>query len=964
MAKEVGLKIVSPLPTQSVECSEPVPRGSAAGSGSELPMSDTTFTPSQLEAISTLDQPLQIIACAGSGKTEVISQRIAAILALPDVRPANVVAFTFTEKAAAELKDRVYGILEKQGRDLTGMAEMFIGTIHAYCLNLLQTWVPEAFKFSVLTEITQRLFIDRNSEKSGLTRCPTTLDKVPTLRRYRDSRLYSQVMSILSEDDVNHDLVPGAVEACWTAYRQLLGTEAYVDYSTMLELAVQLLERHEDETDGLAKELRRYVEDTVKYVVVDEYQDVNPIQERLVAALTEHGANLCVVGDDDQTIYQWRGSDVSGILGFTDRYQDVHNVTLAENFRSSEGIVALGRSIAEMIPSEQRLAKAMQHASHQQWQRGDMLSLKFDDPQAEAKWMADRLQAMLGVAFIDDPTSQPRGLSWSDMAVLFRSVAGDGGPLTEELDRRGIPYIVKGLTRLFDSEVIQAVVAMFAFVDGQIDQDGLESMIRDARLVADDVPLAPLVAVLDRVHHPTPRNRHTIYNIQRLYLDALEAMEVREDTIPGEPGRGALVMYQLGKFSQVISHYETIYFASAPQHKYHGFVTWLQRQAPDYYDEADAEVGYGTPDAVTISTVHAAKGMQWPVVFVPCLRANRFPAKRHGGVGVFHILPAEAINNPDRYRGNVEDEVRLLYVAVTRAKKYLFMSYSPVPGNRLYGKPSPFVHSLTACSYVSTSDSGAPGQDAKLSPQAKFDTPQVSLSFSELKYYFECPYQFKLRFLYGFNPPIHEALGYGTSLHNALAEIHKRAVAGEIVGPDMVEDLLDRHLSLPYAYPELRQQLRIAARAALQRYFRQHGAELAGTVHSEKQIQVRVGDGVVVDGRIDLITRVETGEVAIVDFKSTDRAQSEEITRDQLNVYAVGYTELTGQSADLIEILNLNADGANTREQIDQPLLETTRTRIHDAGTAIRDGDLPRLKSWCGTCATCDMATLCRKKPS
>ncbi|MCL2483046.1 MAG: ATP-dependent helicase, partial [Propionibacteriaceae bacterium] len=511
------------------------------------------FTTSQLEAISTLDRPLQIIACAGSGKTEVISQRIAAILAQPGVRPANIVAFTFTEKAAAELKDRVYGILTRQGRDLTGMAEMFIGTIHAYCLNLLQTWVPETFKFSVLTQITQRLFIDRHSDKSGLTRCPTMLDNVPTLRRYRDSKLYAQIMSILSEDDVDHTLVPGAVEACWTAYRQLLGGNAYVDYSTMLELAVELLERHEDQADVLADELRHYVEETVRYVVVDEYQDVNPIQERLVAALTEHGANLCVVGDDDQTIYQWRGSDVSGILKFADRYEAVHNVTLAENFRSSEGIVALGRSIAESIPSEQRLAKSMAYASHQQWERGDMLSLKFDDPEAEATWMADRLEAIRGVAFTDDPDSDPRGLSWSDMAVLYRSVAGDAGSLTDELDKRGIPYVVKGLTRLFDSTTIQAVVAMFAFTAGQLDRDGLEAMIGDARLVDDGTSLDPLVAVLERVNHPTPRNRHTIYNFQRLYLDALAALGVREDTIPGKDGRGALVMYELGKFSQVIS---------------------------------------------------------------------------------------------------------------------------------------------------------------------------------------------------------------------------------------------------------------------------------------------------------------------------------------------------------------------------------------------------------------------------
>ena len=152
-----------------------------------------TYTPAQAEAIACLDEPLQIIACAGSGKTQVISQRIAAILAQPGVEPRNVIAFTFTEKAAAELKERVLSIVEQRGvGDVTGLAEMYIGTMHGYCLDLLQRLVPETFKFSVLTDITARLFVDRNSSKSGLTSCPTTSPSTPTLRRYIHSKLYLQ----------------------------------------------------------------------------------------------------------------------------------------------------------------------------------------------------------------------------------------------------------------------------------------------------------------------------------------------------------------------------------------------------------------------------------------------------------------------------------------------------------------------------------------------------------------------------------------------------------------------------------------------------------------------------------------------------------------------------------------------------------------------------------------------------
>src|SRR6185503_2356347 len=132
-----------------------------------------TYTPAQSEAIASVDRPLQIIACAGSGKTQVISQRIAAILARPDVRPHNVIAFTFTDKAAAELKERVLSLVARELGSVTGLAEMYIGTMHGYCLDLLQRLVPEKFKFSVLTDITAQLFVDRFSSKSGLTSCPT-----------------------------------------------------------------------------------------------------------------------------------------------------------------------------------------------------------------------------------------------------------------------------------------------------------------------------------------------------------------------------------------------------------------------------------------------------------------------------------------------------------------------------------------------------------------------------------------------------------------------------------------------------------------------------------------------------------------------------------------------------------------------------------------------------------------------
>jgi len=920
----------------------------------------TSYTAAQAAAIACVDAPLQIIACAGSGKTQVISQRIAGILAQPGVEPKNVIAFTFTEKAAAELKDRILSIVERELGDITGLAEMYVGTMHGYALDLLQRLVPEKFKFSVLTDITAQLFVDRYSAKSGLTSCPTTANP-GVLRRYINSRLYLQVLSVLREDSIRIDEVPAGVIESFEKYMDLIKHNSLFDYTEIIRSAVEYLHGDPYEDDDYVR-VQEHIRNDVKYVVVDEYQDVNPLQESLVRGLVQFGANLCVVGDDDQTIYQWRGSQVSNIIKFDERYAGVRQVTLDDNFRSSRGVVEVGRSVAERIPARERLPKVMTAAGHQEWERGDLLALTFDDPEAEATWIAERIEHLRGVAFRDRPDSESRGMSWSDCAVLYRSVAKDSGPLVEELRRRGVPFIVKGLNRLFDSPEIRAVVGVFRFVVQEVDGGTLKALWEDAQLIPAGADWTNAMRVLEAGRDFDAGKRYSVYNIQRLYLDFLEALDMREDTLPGDTTRQELVFYQLGKFSQVISDYEQIHFTTAPKAKYESFAKWLEHQAPNYYADADADVGYAAPDAVTIATVHQGKGLQWPAVFLPAMRKNRFPSRVMGGVTLRHVIPDEAIEDPARYRGTLEDETRLLYVAVTRAQKFLCVTYAPIADNQQQRTRSEFFDHIAAQQWVSTTSSSM--KVDRLPPQPLQETPQVTLSFSELKYLFECAYQFKLRFLYGFNAPIHEALGYGKGLHDALSEIHKRALDGDVLTKDSAAALIDRHLNAPFAYPALREQLREAGIKAIERYFDTHGKEITNTEFSEKQIQVHVAPGITVDGRIDLIRRLDTGEVAIVDFKSTERAQAEEVTRDQLHVYAVGYQELTGKSADVIEVLNLDEKGKTTREAVDDPLLTAVREKIWEAGEALRANDLPRLTAWEEhTCGSCDLVGLCRERP-
>ncbi|MCA0296186.1 MAG: PD-(D/E)XK nuclease family protein [Actinobacteria bacterium] len=501
------------------------------------------------------------------------------------------------------------------------------------------------------------------------------------------------------------------------------------------------------------------------------------------------------------------------------------------------------------------------------------------------------------------------------------------------------------------------MVALFQYVTDEIDAGALLGLWQAANLLPDPALFPRALAMLDKAKRFDSGERWGTYNIQRLYLDLLETLGIREDTIPGSPERAELVMYQLGKFSQVISDFEAIHFSSSPRSKYEGFAGFLRFQAPDYYEEADEDSGYATPDAVTISTVHRAKGMQWPAVFVPCLRANRFPSRRQGGRNVFHVLPIEAVPNGDRYRGTRSEETRLFYVAVTRAKKYLYATYAPIADNQQQRNRSDFFRHVTQSAWVSTRDEGLPDLQ-RLAPTPRIETAKVEISFSELKYLFDCPYQFKLRFMYGFNPPIHEALGYGKGLHDALAEMHKRAIDGDVPGPSEAAELVDRHLHTPYAYPALREQLQKSAVTAIERYFRLHGDDLTRTIHSEKQIQVQVSPGVTVNGRIDLITKLDTGETSIVDFKSTEHSQATDVTWDQLYTYALGYRELTGESADAIEIRNLDQKGRSERERVKVAAVDGIRAKIDAVAQDIRNNRFACTHEHAGSAGFDDLAWL------
>ena len=908
------------------------------------------FTDAQRQAIGHLSGNLQLIACAGSGKTEVVARRVVSLLTPAKLggagcRPENIVAFTFTDKAAGELKERIHERCREALGDLVGLAEMYVGTIHGFCLDLLRLEVPEFLKYEVLNEVQQHLFVDRNSRKSGLT-LSTTMDGKP-LRRFVDTRHYVAAHAILREDVVSDS---SKLEACTVAarlpqYETLLHEMGYLDYSGILKEA----------TIGLAgnERLRAHIEGRVKHIIVDEYQDVNPIQEAVVRGLRELGATVCVVGDDDQTLYQWRGSDVDNILTFSERYAGVRRIQLEENFRSSQGIVSLARDFIRKVT--RRLPKEMKATAAQDYDVGDIVALPFDSPEEEAAYIANTCRVLRGVAIHDG--EHERGISWSDMAVLLRSVRRDGAPIMAALDAADIPYVITGMNNLFAKPEAEAARQLFYFLAGETEETELRASWELSRL---GIPAGALTRAISEAARARDNmqdasvGQFAVYNLQRQFMGFLEATGLREENVPGD--RGEIVFYNLGKFSQAISDFESIHFHSKPVDKYKTFAGFLRHHAEHAYPEGWQDGAYATPDAVRIMTVHQAKGLQWPAVFVPQLVRNRFPNRAAGGRTAWHLLPSDAFENAERYRGGLEDERRLFYVALTRAQKFLHMTWAPTPGNNHAKASSDFFVDALASKFVKRRRQNYAAR-RRLEPVPRASVANVVLSFSDLKYFFECPYQFKLRILYGFNAPLAEALGYGKSLHDALAEVHKRALDGETIAHEEAEKLVRRHLRAPYAYPALREKLEAAARKAIAGYIERNSGDFTNLEFTEKGIEIALGDGVTVVGRIDLVKRIDTGEVTIVDLKSTERAQSEDVTETQLHIYALGYQELTGRDADYVEIYELDEQKAKTRS-VDEEFIADVKRDVGKAADALRENPLePRPQP--RSCGTCDYRNLC-----
>jgi DNA helicase-2/ATP-dependent DNA helicase PcrA len=869
------------------------------------------YSDNQKLAIELSNLNLRILACAGSGKTSTIAAKVGFLLKsnTEKILPQNIIAFTYTNRAAAELQNKILN----EVRDLKGMADMFIGTIHSWCLKALKDHVFTYQNFEVLDEIKLKIFIDKYYKSIGMPLITKLGSPSESMRKFVDTSLFSRLLDIIRESELTTSL-PQNIRQAKRLFEETLLNKHYFDFSMCMDKAFECLESNE--------ELINQIQKTLKYLIVDEYQDINPIQEKIITKLQEVSkCKIIVVGDDDQNIYQWRGSNNEFIINFHNKFKESEfkSIPLDINYRSSEGITRLAENF--ISNNINRIHNKKMLSNHtQQFQKGiDVLYNEYSSVNEEDEQIAAYIEAIKGIKFTE-PEEESRGLSYSDVCILLRTWQR-AESIAHTFDAIGIPYVTAGVNQLFHTGEVQAAVSIFEYLQDSISANELKD--RWLNIPFNHIEPAKIDKAISAINKISPAEFESKgqwdYSLQNVYWEFIEEAEIFEDSFhDGENKelieRAEIIFFNLGKFSQVINDFEEIHFNSvSPSIHLNNFLNFIQYAAIDYYPEGWLSNEYKTPNAVQIMTIHQAKGLEFPVVIIPGLNKNYLPSKKHGGLNVWHFLDRTLISNYDRYEpiSNIEDERRLLYVAITRSQKFLLITRAPNQFNQLYRKPSQFVTELNQSKILRSNTNFSIFNALEHSePTPKGKTKNITLDFTTLKDYFECSYRFKLVSMFGFRFPLNPRMGLGKSFHNILMELHKKGKEGQAIN---IVQIIDRQTFFPYIgrYSTLEKDLKKTISKNVIEYYDQNKSSFGNIVFVEQDIQYKVDKEILVLGRVDLIKKEKEGgkfETTIIEFKSKEDVQNPKLTHDQLLLYALGHKELTGEKADYIMTYIIGGD--------------------------------------------------------
>lgn len=892
---------------------------------------------------------LQVIACAGSGKTEAISCRIATLIA-EGTLPSKVVAFTFTERAAESLKTRIIRrVGERMGTNfLDRLGPTFIGTIHAFCMRMLQDHVPTFASYDVLDDHRHAGLLSREHSRIGLNRLGN--------RHWGPIQDFLRNAEVVENELIDYDRFSRTpFGRCYKGYLAMLNQYHFLTYGQLIAQAVQALKD---------PSIYDHVHGSLRHLIVDEYQDINPAQERLIRLLARNPVHLCVVGDDDQAIYQWRGSTVENILTFRKRYKKADSRPLTTNRRSRPRIIATANGFSASI--HPRLPKKMKE--YRPSSRGpEVQCWSAATPEDEAEVISNTITSLVKYGF-----------RLRDIGILLRSVRTSSPPIIGALQERNIPFRCAGRTGLFLQSEVRILGQTYAWLSDNMwkhqkygDQeevhlkDLLQGFQKHFRVSPNRFPR--LKTYLEK-WYAAAHNQKDPANLVGDYYRLLKLLRV--DRLDLANPAAAARMGSLARFSQLLADFEHIKRRSGKiDGKWHWgqdrglwlyktLFNYLQFYAMDAYEDFDGEETFES-DAVDLLTIHQAKGLEWPVVFVPCLVEGRFPS-RFTGKSQDWLISSRAFPREGRrrYEGSEADERRLLYVAMTRARDMLYLSRFQRKKNHF--RASRFFMEVAKKDPEPVRKLRLPNQIATENE----DTNKISLSFSEVAAYENCPLSYRLSSLLGFQPQLAIELGYGKAVHQILRRIADFTRDHHVIpNTEEMEDIFQEEFYLPFAHQAAYDELCSAARKLVDRYLSKYREDLFRTWETERPFELHLEHGNVA-GRADVILDQEdrvSGSLALVDYKTARYKESENLHEFQLAIYAAaGKGEGLAVRAAYLHDLK---EGERSPVPVNTVATAKARHRADQVIAGIQSGKFDA-KPEKSKCSGCDFRFVCSHGPA
>lgn len=899
------------------------------------------LNPEQLKAVTTVGGPILIVAGAGTGKTRVITHRLAYLIEHYSLSPSQILAVTFSKKAASEMLERVEALIEEH-KD-----EMWVMTFHSFCHRILRDWGFEIglpSKFRLLDRIEQWIFFKKILGDLNLKHYLNLADPTDCIYgflrfigRAKDELVspdeyeaYAKTIEDQSEREKQKE-----VARVYRIYQQKLEEAAYLDFGDLMLKAIGLFKTHPDLLDRYRKQFR--------HILVDEFQDTNIAQIELVALLANEEGNICAVGDDDQGIYRFRGASYASFLKFKEKFPDVKSLRLTQNYRSTKKILEVSdRLIKHNDPDRYDPNKELWS---QNPKGANVELLNVSSYAQEARIVVNKIKSI----YASLPQEER---SYSDFAILYRAHS-HRNEIIKRLVAEKIPHIVIGGLSLFEQEEIKDIISYLRFIDNPKDSLSLFRICSILHYAIDLAQLVklntfakeseiPLFNALERIDeidiNQEAKSRlsalrqslvkliHTaekgdlnevIYNLfdeTRYLLDLTSSPKVENEA----------KILNIARFQRFINSY----LEEHEDRNLSSFLEYLNSYIEAGGSLEEDELVEGA-QGVQLMTIHQAKGLEFKYVFVIGLVQNRFPTRKRPEQIYFpEELMKEKLPKGDYH---TQEERRLCYVSMTRAKEGLYLSFIDRP----HQKASRFISEITkpkdkATLLVDTAEVEAELTDAldvglTTSDITKFKSQQrllglisqflkspdkekvpeylkeleaqlyqiseaaavikpsmptllgttniaipkvLKLSYTQIDTYKTCPLKYKFAYIYNIPGKPSAARQFGTDIHNVLREFYSRCKEGVVLSLDELLALFEKYWT-PMGYPDKMQanSYRAEGERILREFYKNNEGKFYVPLYVEEEFLFKIGEHGL-KGFIDRIDQLPDGTVEIIDYKT------------------------------------------------------------------------------------------------